>query len=588
MRNLIRTLKLIAQLDRTLLPITVICLAAKNTAPYITTLLSAYVLDAIVKRQSLASILPTVICALLLRFLLSAAAEITEQVMFANSRRMHGLFMVKKSGKTLTMDYEELNSPKNGELRDRINSDDMFGWGIGNVYWNFSSVLGSVISMVTAAVIIIPMIRLGGPDGIYLAMMVCAVIACAVFNGKISKKQQENMDSYRKSRSYASYYLWGGGVDYRHGKDIRVYSAQSLIENAVKEDETERAGRKKYVSLSRLSGAFNGAFGAILQGSSYIYVAMNAVRGLLGAGDAVKFAASLYGFWGSLSGFATQAAELRQSAERFGETLDYLEIKDRRSGRAQLEKTDKYTFEFKNVSFKYPGSENYVLKNVSAILRTGERCAIVGRNGSGKTTFIKLLCRLYHPSEGAILLNGVDIEEYFFDSYVRLLAVVFQDFKLFSFALGENVAASEAYDAERVESALETAGFSERFASLEKGCGTALGKNYDEDGISLSGGEAQKIALARALYKDAPFMILDEPTAALDPLAEYEVYSRFNAFTEGKGAVYISHRLSSCVFCDRILVFDEGRIVQSGSHGKLLKEDGPYSRLWNAQAQYYA
>lgn len=587
MKSIIRTLKLVAKLEPKLLPATVVNLAAQNIAPYITTLLSAYVLDAIIAGRKMEEILPTVTAVLILRLILMAIGEVTFQLTLAGGRLMHGLFMVKKSEKTLSMDYEELNSPKNGELRDRINGDDMYGWGISGVYFTFSDVLGRTISMVTAAVIVIPMINVKGWGGAYLAATVCAVFICAVLNGRFTKKQQEIRDSYKKSRSYASYYLWGNGVDYKRGKDIRVYSAQPLVKGAVEADETERAGRRRFVSFTRKTGAFNGAFGAVLQGSSYIYVVLSAISGGLGAGDVVKFASSLYSFWGSLSDFVSQAASLKQLAERFSQTLDFLELDERIDGKAEFKESGSYVFEFKDVSFKYPGSEEYALKNVSAKIRTGERTAIVGLNGSGKTTFIKLLCRLYHPTEGVITLNGVNIEEYSFNSYVKVPAVVFQDFKLFPMTLGENVAASEEYDEAKVRAVLETSGFGERLNSLEKGCAEVLYKDYEENGIDISGGEAQKIALSRALYKDAPFMILDEPTAALDPIAEYEIYSRFNAFTEGKGAVYISHRLSSCVFCDRILVFENGQIVQSGAHGTLLEEDGLYARLWNAQAQYY-
>ena len=201
---------------------------------------------------------------------------------------------------------------------------------------------------------------------------------------------------------------------------------------------------------------------------------------------------------------------------------------------------------------------------------------------------IKLLCRLYDPTEGEITLNGIDIRKYDYQEYMRLFSVVFQDFKLFALPLGQNVAASTEVDADRAEECLVKSGFSERLRELPLGLDTCLYKDFDADGVSISGGEAQKIALARALYKDAPFIVLDEPTAALDPIAEFEVYSRFNEIIEDKTTVFISHRLSSCRFCDDIAVFHEGRLVQRGSHQQLLADkDGKYAELWNAQAQYY-
>ena len=220
--------------------------------------------------------------------------------------------------------------------------------------------------------------------------------------------------------------------------------------------------------------------------------------------------------------------------------------------------------------------------------KVGEKLAVVGMNGSGKTTFIKLMCRLYDPTEGEILLNGVNIKKYDYDEYLAVFSVVFQDFKLFSFSLGENVASGADYDVDKVMGSLHQSGFGERLATMPEGIKTSLYKDFDENGIEVSGGEAQKIALARALYKDSPFIILDEPTAALDPIAEYEIYSKFNEIVGDKTAIYISHRLSSCRFCDKIAVFDNGQIVQRGSHDELVAdESGKYYELWHAQAQYY-
>ncbi|MDE7274467.1 MAG: ABC transporter ATP-binding protein/permease, partial [Lachnospiraceae bacterium] len=213
---------------------------------------------------------------------------------------------------------------------------------------------------------------------------------------------------------------------------------------------------------------------------------------------------------------------------------------------------------------------------------------IVGENGSGKTTLIKLICRLYQPSEGKILLNGTDIADIPFEKYIACIATVFQDFSLFPFSMGENIAASGDYDAAKVEEALAKAGLEEKLLQWKNGVRQSIFSDFDENGADLSGGEQQKAAIARAVYKDAELMVLDEPTAALDPYAEYEIYKNFSEITEGKTLISISHRLSSCRMCDRILVLGEGKVLQEGSHEELVKDlDGKYYALWNAQAQYY-
>lgn len=247
-----------------------------------------------------------------------------------------------------------------------------------------------------------------------------------------------------------------------------------------------------------------------------------------------------------------------------------------------------HIIEFLNVSFRYPRSENYVLRNVNLTIRQGEHLSVVGVNGAGKTTFIKLLCRMYDVLEGEIRIDGINIKEYSDDEYRKLFAVVFQDFSLFAFSLKDNIILNEKEDEKKLENTLKMAGLYDDAMKLENKFETTIFKSYDEKGTELSGGQQQKTAICRALYRDSPIVILDEPTAALDPIAEYEIYKRFNDLVGGKTAIYISHRLSSCKFCDRIAVFADDTIKEYGTHDELVNiKDGIYAGMYAAQAEYY-
>ena len=408
----------------------------------------------------------------------------------------------------------------------------------------------------------------------------------------------------------------------RAAKDIRLYRQQELIR------PRHQANWKKITQLnvrvsdarsksSGIRGIFSQAIGAV----AYLIVGARAIAGIFSVGAVVQYVGAVMKLSEGIRVLVYSLQHIRMQGPHCQEYLDFIgEGEDKMIYRHGQDGTAEVTLsknpedtafgegsaildgnaieddnaiedggciEFEHVSFRYPGSNEWAVRDLSIRLEKGVHFAVVGRNGSGKTTFIKLLCRLYDPVEGRILLNGRDIREFKYEQYQRLFAVVFQDFQLFAMPLGENVASAMEYDEEKVMRALDQAGTGQWARELPKGLEQPL-YLVEKDGINISGGEAQKIAIARALYKDSPFVILDEPTAALDPLAEAEIYEGFREMVAKKGAVYISHRLSSCRFCDTIAVFDEGRLVQLGGHEELLgDEGGKYYELWNAQAQYY-
>ena len=380
--------------------------------------------------------------------------------------------------------------------------------------------------------------------------------------------------------------------EYKNGKDVRIYNGYQLFDQYTYERiEAQREYTHRTGKMAAQAKSMGDGIKGFMYASGYFVVGFITLGGSIAVGSLVQYAGAMQNMFSGIVNLVWNFWDMALSARKHLSTLELIELQDEMyKGKLPVEKRsdNEYEIEFDHVFFKYPGAEEYAIEDFSLKIKVGEKMAVVGMNGSGKTTMIKLLCKLYEPTKGRILLNGVDIRKFDADEYRKLFSVVFQDFQLFSLELGENVSGSEKYDREKVTDCLGKAGFIINQEKMNNGLETYLYKNYDDSGVEISGGEAQKIAIARALYKEAPFILLDEPTASLDPLAENEIYSRFDNIVGTKTAIYISHRLSSCKFCNDIVVFDHGKLIQRGSHEELLKDiHGKYYEMWNAQAKYY-
>lgn len=388
-----------------------------------------------------------------------------------------------------------------------------------------------------------------------------------------------------------SFYRWHTTYNYRNGKEIRLYGEQQLIEKKFLTAHETVVDKilQTFFKTSEYTFIMN-LCDLLSKLVLYGFAIYRAVNGSMSAGDVIVFVMCFIRIQYAFESISDNLGSLLTKSQMWKQLFDFLDIPDEKyQGTIPTEKRDdnEYEFEFKHVWFKYPDSEEYTLKDINLKWRIGEKMALVGKNGCGKSTLVKLLCRLYDPTEGEITLNGIDIRKYKYEEYMELFSVVFQDSKLFSFSLAENVAADTEYDAERVTDCVIRAGLGDRLKTMENGIETCLYKDFDENGVEISGGEEQKLCLARAIYKGSPFIVLDEPTAALDPISEYDIYTKFNGIVGTRTAIYISHRLSSCRFCDEITVMDNGRIAERGSHDELLSNGGVYKELWTAQAEYY-
>lgn len=577
-------------------------------SPYVGIYLGARIINELAGARDINTLTVLVIAALLSAAVLSmASAGLYRWRNYHNALQFYNLRKIY-ADKFVAMDFRCVDSQHTQDLLYQIRQNDVMGWyGLRLLMWIYTRIMNALVSIVIAAALIIPLFVLRVPESggrltilnnplfivaIVAAMLLITLIA-PLFTTKGSRywvKFAEESKFGNRIHSFYGYYMSGG----ERALDVRIYRQDKLsmkmLEHYVgfgPKSSIAKAGRGPMGGLFALSGALSQVF----TGIAYVFVCLKALGGAFGIGSVAQYIGVITSLSSSVATLMEAFGSFRNNASFLRTTFELLDMpNDMYQGDFPVEKYSdiKYEIEFKNVSFRYPGQNEYALRNVSLKFDVGERLAVVGMNGSGKTTFIKLLCRLYDPTEGEILLNGVNIRKYTYHEYMSIFPIVFQDFQLVSFSLGQNVAAKVLYNGKKASTCLDGVGFTKRLREMTEGLETSLYKDFDEGGVDISGGEAQKIALSRALYKDAAFIILDEPTAALDPIAESEVYNRMNEIVDGKTAVFISHRLSSCRFCQNIAVFHEGRLIQRGSHDELLSDsEGKYFELWNAQAQYY-
>ena len=444
--------------------------------------------------------------------------------------------------------------------------------------------------LLSAAGFAVYLALLSGLNGFLLALVVLTTAACFFVSRRIHewgyRHREEEAEHQRKL-----HYLIQKTESIQLAKDIRIFGLAAWLQSV-------------YLSTLRLYEAFLNrrariytgacAVDAVLSlarnGIAYLYLIGLTLRQGLPASTFLLYFTAFTGFSTWVTNLLQEMATLHRECLDLSAVQEYLNLEEpfRFAGGAPIPKAEAHTLQLEHVSFRYPGTEKAVFRDLNLTLHPGEKIAVVGRNGAGKTTLVKLLCGFYDPDEGRMLLDGVDIRNFNRQEYYELFSTVFQESSDLDITVAETVAQSvEEVDRDRVWDALRRAGLAERVEALPKGCDTHLGKTVYLDGVQLSGGEAQRLLLARALYKDGAFLILDEPTAALDPLAESEMYQRYNEMTVGKSSVFISHRMASTRFCDRILFLQDGAIAEEGTHEELIRLGGNYAKLFDIQARYY-
>lgn len=577
--------------------------------PYVGIYLSALILDELSTSRDPQRLTVLVIITLASAALISLISALIIKCDNTNSAGIYYKTERILTKKLLDMDFSCVEDAKTQQLLSTIRQNqNSQGWGLIRAFNSVEQIVSSSATILGGAALTVTLFTSRVPQSagwltilnnplfilLILAVMIAITYAAPALSGKANEYWAREAGLHNLANRLFGFYGWLGYYK-ELAADIRIYRQDLICDKYNSDKNGTFASKGPFARYAKGPVGFYTAAGSavsvVFTGFVYAFVCLKAIGGAFGVGSVTQYVSAVTMLAGGVSQIFGNLNDARTNASFLKPVFEFLEMPSGMSnGTVTIGESDikNFEIEFKNVSFKYPGSEDYVLKNISLKLDSGSCTAIVGQNGSGKTTFIKLLCRLYDPTEGTITLNGRDIREYDYAQYMSIFSVVFQDFKLFDFLLAQNVASATEYDGGLVTECLEKSGFGERLKSLPHGIETYLHKGFSKEGVDVSGGEAQKIALARTLYRNAPFIVLDEPTAALDPIAESEMYAHFNSIVGGKTAVYISHRLSSCRFCGDILVFDGGRLVQRGEHEELLADDkGKYYELWTAQAQYY-
>ncbi|MDO4292590.1 MAG: ABC transporter ATP-binding protein [Eubacteriales bacterium] len=569
--------------------------------PFIAIYLSSLLLDALYQKKEMKEIMALALAGAAVAFAFTGIKHF-----FARQKNIFWWGLQHQMAeplmqKTMEMDYE---LTENGNVRAMRMRQDENRRRERDIFERFLEQLALLVAagakLVFSVITVLPFLgslvlrKTGRESALFLAAALAVLLLCFWGNYRSVRRQGRNRVSIHKEHADENrlndYMMNHVVLSIEAGKDIRIFQLQKMMENYGNQmNRNWRRMTVQYASNDVCHLGLQGMLSSCVGGIVYLYVAVCGYLGIISVGSVVRYAGAVQQLIQSVTDLLSSWGRLQADRDQMEDYFQYLDLPNRRKqgNRAAEDDRDGYVFEFQNVSFRYPGADSDAIRNLNLTLPVAGHIAVVGRNGSGKTTFIKLLCRLYEPTEGTIRLNGTDIGSYEETEYRKLFSVVFQDFHMFAALLGENISGGFETDEGRARDALCRAGLETLYEQLPDGMQTMLNMDFANTGRKLSGGETQKLALARAIYKDAPLVILDEPTAALDPVSENEIYEGFHEIARQKPVLFISHRLSSCRFTDEILVFDEGNIIQRGSHERLKDEDGLYRRMWDSQARFF-
>lgn len=576
--------------------------------PYIGIYMASFVISELDSGKRTEVLIASVLIAIVSTLILSIITAFIGRKINVGYEQLFPAHEIRLNEKANEMKYSYIEDEKVRALRDEVSgSIDCSGAGMGSLYWDCETIFKAMFSSLISIVLLVVNVGFSGTakgeqTGIlgftnsiwgYLILAVFIVVSIIISSKATSKIFDVSFDVFKHGAEYnryANYYKLEYLSDDKSAQDVRLYSQKNLILKEVLDKcyIPFAAGDKKEKDASSKNNSIMLILSALTGGVVYVLVGAKAMAGSIGVGNVLLIYSAVAMLIKALTDFSMTFTDLRNNNEHLIRYFDYVSLDEELPGKAKkVDGIENVEVKIDKVSFKYPGSSVYAVKDISLGIAKGEKVAIVGENGSGKTTLVKLLCGLYDVDEGEIKIGNTVVSAINRSEYSNMLSVVFQDFGLLALPIGRNIATQNEYDEDKVWDALEKVGLKDKVMGFPQKLEQPLFKDYDENGVDLSGGEEQKIAIARGIYKDAPLFVLDEPTAALDPFSEYEIFTKMNEISHNKTTVFISHRLYSCKFCDKVIVMDKGNIVQVGKHDELVNIAGKYSEMWNAQAQHY-
>lgn len=586
--NLIYYMKSVKEWDKLLFYCAVLVVIPAVAASYLATLLPASLVAGLEKQGNLLEVMLPLLMITIAMMLCNMLKSAMENYYDLQMEYISLYFMRKYVNKVMNIDYERLEDKNFKPIIDNAWASARFGkglaWGADMVPY----VMTAVVSLITYGIIL-------GQRSILLLLLIMLSIGMNLFLLSVARKMHTKYFSKISKYAKGEEYITAQCMDSAAGKDIRIYKMLDFIlkkyDDNLKQIGTLYGKIHNWYCLRNTTGI---VLAFVRDGFAYGLLVYYLVKGEMTAADFVFYLGAIAIFSEQFERLIRELMNLNAVNTTISYIREFLETdsvwrKESVIGEEKIKEFRKQAvkLELRNVTFTYQGNEKPTIENLSLTINAGEKLALIGLNGAGKTTLVKLICGFYMPEKGEILLNDIPMEQYTKEEYFSLVSVLFQDTTLLPLSIDENIASDEKVEQERLQNALRLSGFEQKYQSLEQKGNTKLIKKIEETAVDFSGGEKQKLLFARALYQQSPLVILDEPTAALDPIAENELYMNFGDAMENRTAIYISHRLSSTRFCDRIILLEHGAIIEEGTHDELMAKNGRYTKLFEMQSQYY-